>query len=186
MGNGKDALFWLDNWGVCEPPLINSLNLSIPMSACLCHVEDLVSSNGGWNMDHLKNLLPNDMCLRICSEIPPRNSSGVDKVLWKLQSNGEFSVKIAYFFRIKNMPKMPIFPIILKLDVPERVKTLILMLAHNRVPTKELCNTWFGGYAWCEHCSDVVESALHVFRDCPLAVDIWNNFVDHHYLDMFC
>lgn len=31
VGDGREASFWLDNWGVDEFPLINYLNSSIPM-----------------------------------------------------------------------------------------------------------------------------------------------------------
>lgn len=185
VGNGKDTRFWLDNWGVKDSPLINYIDLSIPMNKISDKVGDLVLGNGSWNMSYLDNLMSKDLCLSLCSEIPPMENSSDDKIVWGLQSNGSFSVKSAYNYRINNSHRFPIFKLIWRLDVPERVKIFIWLLAHNRIPTRELCNTWFGGFAWCEICPSSVESSLHILRDCPPAIELWNSLVDFNCLDNF-
>lgn len=37
VGDGRDTIFWLDNWGVCDFSIIFYLNLSIPMSDVFSH-----------------------------------------------------------------------------------------------------------------------------------------------------
>ena len=185
VGNGREARFWLDNWGVQDTPLINYIDLSMPMNRLSDKVEDLTLNNGNWNMNYLESLLSKDLCLSVSTEVPPNHNNSDDKVVWGLQSNGCFSVKSDYIHKINKFPKIPIFKIIWQLAVPERVKILIWLLVHNRIPNRELCNTWFGGYAWCDICPSLVESSLHVFRDCPPAVDLWNSMIDYNCLDSF-
>lgn len=148
------------------------------------YVRDLIVEEC-WNIDYLKNLINNDLCFKICFEVPLVFSNSKDKVVWMPQSNGEFFVKSSYDCRFKQTPNVPIFKQLWRIDVPERVKVLVWQMIHNSVSTRELCSAWFGGYAWCEHCPSIVESAIHVFQDCPLAVNVWNLFIDHHHADKF-
>lgn len=133
------------------------------MARISSYVGDLVSGNGSWNVGYLKNLLSNDICIKICSEVPPISNNISDRVVWGNQSNGMFSVRSAYCYKITNMPTLPIFKLNWNIDVPDRVNILVWLMAHDRVPARELCNTWFSGFAWCEHCPSFVESSLHFF-----------------------
>lgn len=137
-----------------------------------------MGENGLWKSDYLKNLVDNNLCLLVNSKIAPDLHNNSDKIVWNLQSNGEFSVKSGYGCKNQEYPIDPIFMRVWNVDVPERVKVFIWLIAHNRVLTWELCNNWFGGYAWCHQCLSIVGSSSHVFRDCPIATVVWNSLVD--------
>lgn len=117
-------------------------------------------------------------CVKINFEIAPDFLNDSDKIIWNLQSNGNFSVKSAYNCRNNVYPVSPIFVQVWKLDVRERVKVLIWLMAHNKFITRELCNSWFGGYVRCHNCPSIVESSSHVCRGCLVASVVWNSLLD--------
>lgn len=59
-----------------------------------------------------------------------------------------------------------------KVDVPERVRSFLWIMIHDRLLTNKRKNTMGLRDSSCEHCGNVVESSLHVMRDCPLAKEM--------------
>jgi hypothetical protein len=64
---------------------------------------------------------------------------------------------------------------ILKLMVPERVKTMLWMVVHNRLLTNDLKSRMGLGHGMCSYCGNIAETMIHVLRDCPVAMEFWNN-----------
>jgi ribonuclease HI len=64
-----------------------------------------------------------------------------------------------------------------RLKVPERVRFLMWMVIHNRLLTDSLKSKMGLRHAMCEFCGDQEETTLHVMRDCPKAMNIWNYVV---------
>lgn len=46
VGDGGNVLFWLDNWGNVDFPLVNSINLSILINDLFLKVRDYTDQNG--------------------------------------------------------------------------------------------------------------------------------------------
>lgn len=63
-----------------------------------------------------------------------------------------------------------------RLRVPERIKTFVWMLKHDRLLTNQ-SNSRKGLAIACNLCGHANESTLHVFRDCPCTWEIWMNSV---------
>jgi hypothetical protein len=57
-----------------------------------------------------------------------------------------------------------------KLNVPERVRHFVRSLLHGRILTNNYRNKMGLGSAMCDYCGTIVETELHVTRDCPLVM----------------
>lgn len=57
---------------------------------------DLVDSSGEWNLEHIADLIPNEVKQCISRMNPPRTDDSVDTVAWTLTSDGLFSNVSAY------------------------------------------------------------------------------------------
>lgn len=134
-----------------------------------CLVKDMVDGSRMSDVQKLRTGLGPDDYKRVISEYPPRHYGGSDKVIWRLQRNGSFSVKSAYSSCCDFGNTNPIFKLIWRLEVPERVKFFLWKIAHNRLLTKDLWSRWFGGQNECPVCPGIVETSSHALRDCPKA-----------------
>jgi ribonuclease HI len=65
-----------------------------------------------------------------------------------------------------------------KLHVPERVRSFVWLIKHDRLMTYSRLNRMHIGNPYCHHCGDAIETTLHVLRDCPLAEAVWLNSVE--------
>lgn len=72
-----------------------------------------------------------------------------------------------------------------KLQVPERVRYFIWQILHGKLATKEYCGRWGNGDLTCNHCRYTTETIIHVLRDCPLAVQLWNSLIPPGLRPMF-
>jgi hypothetical protein len=71
----------------------------------------------------------------------------------------------------------PIWCKVWKLQVPERVRSFMWLVMHKRLLTNSIKNSMGLGHAMCNVCRDVEETLSHVLRDCPLAVNFWNQVI---------
>lgn len=53
-------------------------------------------------------------------------------------------------------------------------------MAHNKIKTNVIRHQMFGADPWCGCCNNVPENVMHVLRDCPCAMRVWNFFVQGH------
>ena len=58
-------------------------------------VDDLLSPSGGWNESLIRASFTNDVASAIIA-IPLSNSVVEDRVVWRLEKQGRFSMKTAY------------------------------------------------------------------------------------------
>ncbi|KAI9086715.1 hypothetical protein K1719_031309 [Acacia pycnantha] len=54
-------------------------------------------SGGVWNFSRLESLVPREVIQRLLAVLPPMPEAGNDVMLWNGATNGQFSVKSAYF-----------------------------------------------------------------------------------------
>ncbi|KAJ1405690.1 hypothetical protein SESBI_25603 [Sesbania bispinosa] len=61
-------------------------------------VRDMVSADGEWDTSKFRDFIPDEILGEIMGNVPHRQDSGEDKLVWGLSDNGEFSTKSAYHF----------------------------------------------------------------------------------------
>ena len=95
-----------------------------------------------------------------------------DSLMWKLSHDGEFSMALAYFLAIAELPKPPPFMDcwIWRVDTLPKIKHFFWLCNHGSVPVRQVikarginCN------GICPLCSVQEETILHFLRDCPIA-----------------
>ncbi|KAM5555594.1 hypothetical protein ABKV19_023491, partial [Rosa sericea] len=117
--------------------------------------------------------------------IPLSRRLGFDKVAWKLDKKGFFSVKSAYLvardFSIGHIfassstgdPYAPLWKALWKAKVPNKVAIFGWRAAHNLLPTRvALTAKGYTGELQCVVCSQLVETLEHLFCDCTIAREI--------------
>lgn len=69
--------------------------------------------------------------------------------------------------------------IIWKLAVPEWIRCFSWQISHGRLMTNEWKFRRGLGDPYCTFCSTLVESALHILRDCPVASQVWHHLIQY-------
>lgn len=73
----------------------------------------------------------------------------------------------------------PHWSMIWKLLVPERVRSFLWLVQHERLLTNLRKSRMGLGSQFCNHCNAVSECILHVLRDCPHAKTVWSHLLKH-------
>ena len=182
VGNGRDICASSDKWVCGQTPVMND-NIELRVAASL-RVADLINSaSGGWDFRQLNRFfIPSSV--RQISEIElPVSSSSPDKRIWPLTQSGNYSTKsgyaIALQFQQNDMCSMTddqrVFCRTLwHLTIMPKWKMFIWKLWQNSLATS--ANLFRRGLltsAECRICLDDDECNDHLFRQCPLAQDVW-------------
>ncbi|XVE79323.1 hypothetical protein DITRI_Ditri14bG0049000 [Diplodiscus trichospermus] len=119
------------------------------------------------------------MLQQIASYVLIEDASSTDDIFWGPNESGLFTVASAYKLSVGNDVQVDkIWMIIWHLQVPNRIRSFIWLLQHDRV----MCNkermrrglTSFGG---CEFCNGSLEDMDHVLRKCPEASNLWQSLL---------
>jgi hypothetical protein len=144
-------------------------------------VKDIAVSNGEWNFDRIQRIVPNSIIQKLHSIVPPHENQGEDTPLWTGSSLGHFTVSAAYNLLtntdMRNMEQN--WNQIWKIESMERIKVFIWQLTHDRLLTNSRLAKWQIGSAGCHNCNHFEETAVHVVRDCNVAVHIWRHLLSH-------
>lgn len=119
IGNGETAHFWIDNWSGCGTLCTFAMDPTIIDEELLVHDFWI---NNEWDDSLVYACLPPDIVAQtLC--IPISCCGSRDKLIWKHNPNGIFSVKSAYNSSIvaSPMPNGPWKPI-WKLNIPPKLK----------------------------------------------------------------
>jgi hypothetical protein len=102
---------------------------------------------------------------------------GRDKVLWKLEASGHFSVKSLYNTLIKG-PASPFGPAIWKTTIPTKIKIFLWQLSRGRLPSNDQILKRRGpSDGLCALCG-LPENVDHIFFRCDLALFVWAGIRD--------
>ncbi|KAK2459136.1 TMV resistance protein N [Trifolium repens] len=188
IGDGRDTLAWEECWIANGIRIIN-LDVDIPPNLRNMTVSNLASSNGGWCWN-LISWLP-DHILNMLVAIPaPSADNGKDLFFWPSEKHGGFTVSSAYEMLMEHEPcaEENIWKRIWNLQVPERVKCFIWLLKHGRLLTNFRKSRMHLGPPFCSFCGDVIETELHVLRDCAQCMNVWlvvvNNSVRERFFNL--
>jgi ribonuclease HI len=142
-------------------------------------VKDLTDQDGGWKRELFHDWLPKDIEDKIAAIFPPSVENGRDERCSVGGNNNGFSINIMYqnLCGVRKEEADPNWSRIWKLSVPERVKTFMWLVLHNRILTNELKARMGLGHSMCTHCVNIEETVIHVLRDCAIAMEFWNNAI---------
>jgi ribonuclease HI len=174
IGDGSRIRFWSDKW-IDESTRLNELQVVIPETTCQWKVQDVVTTNGEWNFNMIRSVVPNIVVKRLHDIVPPHPSQGEDTPLWLGMNNGQVTVSAAYHLITGDIVKEndKKWNQIWRIDSIERIRVFIWQLTHDKLLTKARLAKWHLGDALCYNCGHFEETTLHVVRDCKVAVDIW-------------
>jgi ribonuclease HI len=166
---------WNDAW--VEPHLHIDKIVNIPDHLKGFKVKDLVDQHGGWNWSLFHEWLPKDIQNKIAAILPPNMENGQDERCSVGGNKKGFAISIMYqnLCGFNKEAVDPNWSRIWKIAAPERVKTFLWLVLHNRLLTND-CKAKMGlGHAMCEYCHNNAETVIHVLRDCPIAMNFWNH-----------
>ncbi|PNX79213.1 RNA-directed DNA polymerase (reverse transcriptase) [Trifolium pratense] len=116
-----------------------------------------------------------DQHINIPIVLPPHVDNGRDERVGVGGNKKDFSVTSMYN-NLRGFNKYDAHYMwckVWKLKAPERVRTFIWLVMHNKLLTNSLKSVTGLSHAMCSYCRVVEETTLHVLRDCTLAKEIW-------------
>ena len=121
---------------------------------------------------------------------PPMNLGYPDAITWLGSHDGDFAVKSAYGLISSDMllPADPLFRLIWKFDVMERIRVFLWHVIVDALPTSFFrFSRHITDDPSCTRCNmNMHETTSHVFRDCTTASCFWTRLVDAEtYLHFF-
>jgi len=123
-------------------------------------------------------VLPSQVCDIIKATLKPFHSSLDNLPTWNLTFNGQFSNRSAYILAT-NLPmktNSQNWKWVWKTPTIPRVMTFLWLACHNRLPTKNhLASKHILNDDSCSLCHLSPETTIHILRDCPIILPIWND-----------
>jgi ribonuclease HI len=121
---------------------------------------------------------------KIINSIPISPLPVEDRIIWRGTTNGNFSVRSAYFLEVekneaqRGETSRPVKGILWKecwnMKVPNVVKLFLWKALHNLLPTRvNLAKKGVITDTLCPICAMDEETVLHVLWSCPASVDVW-------------
>lgn len=113
----------------------------------------------------------------LCSDLP------TDRLIWKETSSGLFSVKSAYHLGLKlrdnslapDQTQKKLWNKLWNAQATQRAKIFAWRVCNRALPVKmAFMRRGFYTEDSCSLCFTEEESIIHVLRDCPMALKVWN------------
>lgn len=96
--------------------------------------------------------------------------------IWRQTKDGEFSTASAYMLASKDNGEANslTWGWVWKLDTLPRIQSFLWLCHHRNIPVREvLANRGVQCDATCPLCRNASETAIHLLRECPYAMQIW-------------
>lgn len=183
IGNGQTTRVWQDSW-ISLTEQIRPFG-PIPMSELDLTVADLLTEDMKWKTRNVKEVLPHlaDQVLTL----QPSQVGTEDKVIWLPTASGIYSTKSGY--AVASMSREPtqnttneIFDWVKDVwssHCSPKMKVFTWSIIQGALPLGEnLQNRGIQAQAMCIRCKEV-ESAKHIFFDCPFAKEVWRRIPLH-------
>lgn len=139
-----------------------------------------IGMNGTWNWDIIVDYISQSMILSIVASNPPQSGRGDDEIFWQGSPNSRFTVSSAYELLVdgRSTREWVLWKVIWKWHGPQRNKTFLWLVGHERLMTNEVRRErGLSSFGMCPLCSLVVETTMHVLRDCVKAKQVWVRLV---------
>lgn len=186
VGDGQRINVWNDPWlpdkGNCfiqtvKLPHLDNITVSSLFATNSCM----------WDLDILNDIFEDRDKYQIMS-IPLPVHQSQDKMIWKWEEKGDYSVKSCYQFLMGNMQSEEdmCWTTMWNLDIPPKVKLFFWQTCVNCLPTTDnLQAKQVPCSQNCLLCSTGLESSTHIFLNCEFARNCWratgiNVNIDNH------
>lgn len=181
IGVGTQVRIWEDNW-IPNPPI---LSLQRPVGSSFNFVSELINpATMSWDAQILHTLFSQEVVDSILC-IPLSSRRPHDRVTWKLEKRGFFSVKSCYRIARDEVlgnvlssssqgdPFSPLWKTLWSAKVPSKVSVCVWRACQNLLPTRaKLISKGYVGDTSCLLCSHPYETVGHVMCECPTAKSI--------------
>ncbi|KAG7551702.1 Ribonuclease H domain [Arabidopsis thaliana x Arabidopsis arenosa] len=180
-GDGQQTRFWLDSWLIPEP-LLGWASGQVPQGEQGVVLADYWIEGAGWDMERLGQFLPQPILHRLLAVVLNGVPGTRDKLSWKGNMNGEFTVRSAYSLLSQEETPLPsmdrFFDRIWRVMASERVRYFLWLVGHQAIMSNvERVRRHLGYTAVCQVCKGAEESIIHILRDCPAMEGIWRRMV---------
>ncbi|KAA3462679.1 reverse transcriptase [Gossypium australe] len=181
VGTGTSISISRDVW---VPSCVNSRLLTTANDSNLNKVVELIySQSREWNREVISHTFAADEADRIL-RIPLAKIPHEDFLAWSGEHSGEFSVKSAYkllqsfdprAYAVQNVYK-EFYRKLWNIELPTKVKIIAWKASWNYLPTR--ANLFYKKLiadASCPCCGLAAETVDHLFKECPLSVEVWSH-----------
>ncbi|XVE66798.1 hypothetical protein DITRI_Ditri08aG0108200 [Diplodiscus trichospermus] len=179
VGNGRNVLFWLDNWLLGEP-LINWTLQDISLVEKYRSVNDYWEPGIGWKWNELTGSLCEEIISKLSAFIISEGDEMSDGIYWSETSSGNFSIKTAYGLLQEegSLEENALWNRVWKIQVPNRIRSFLWLIVHKRI----MCNAervrrGFTANGICEMCKEHIEDVNHLVRECSSVSYMWRHFL---------
>ncbi|KAJ3708007.1 hypothetical protein LUZ61_011712 [Rhynchospora tenuis] len=168
IADGRSTLFWYANWGNGHLQYFDSVPKPImpklTVHSVLSSPETVLQAPWSRQIHDAVN-----------SVSLLHRTTGCDKIVWKWESSGCFTVRSAYGMLISAGKIKFRASLIWKLKLPPSIKIFTLLLFHDRILTQEaLLKRNILVQQGCVLCNTpVLESATHLFCTCSYVLHVW-------------
>ena len=178
LGDGKRIRFCEDSW-IQPSPLAS---LFVELYERVVKRNAAVASqwsyrNQAWSVRcrgpfSLAENIQYEALVQLLQPISPSRSA--DQPIWKLSSNGSFSVYSFYKFLNCGGLLWPFHEVIWRTTAPEKVKIFLWLALKNRLHTGDVLQKkdWGRGFR-CLFCGTSQETISHLLIRCPFAKSLW-------------
>jgi hypothetical protein len=133
-----------------------------------------------WNEQLVQNLFATETTQNILNT-PLHQQVDTDRLVWKAEKNGCYSVRSAYRICIEDiiindhLRKPGYWSGIWKLKAPLKVRNLVWRVCRECFPTRvKLKSIGVNRPSTCVTCNDPHEDSYHIFFHCKTAIDAWS------------
>ena len=184
IGDGKDILFWQDNW-IENRSILEILAVDDPDSLDLNTTVSHFIENKQWNVSKLHSYLRNPALVQKILGLPIPLTDIKDSFCWGLSTSGAFTTKTASWLAHGHVHNDALWPYkgIWKLDIMPKIKIFLWQMCHNALPVRgTLIRRGCQLDPTCPLCANDIESSEHLFQDCPQTRQIWELAHHHHWI----
>ncbi|CAN1135617.1 Putative ribonuclease H protein At1g65750 [Linum perenne] len=177
--NGKSTNFWKERW--LDNGCVIGEQVTPPLNQENWVVADYCLTEGGWNLQVLAAVLPQQLLQAVIGMTSPSSDLENDTPVWGLEANGCYSVKSGYALA-KGLPLEAddrLWNKIWKLEGCQRIRQFLWLAANDRLLTNaERQRRHIANNADCGLCIGLMETTEHILRGCPLARQVWEKALD--------
>jgi hypothetical protein len=132
-----------------------------------------------WNLGVVQQVFSPEIARQILNT-PLLEQVGEDRLIWRVEKNGFYSVKSAYRLCVEvltdssHLRQEGFWQGIWRLKTPPKIKNLIWRICRNVVPTRRrLQDKGVQCPLTCVVCNDSEEDLDHICFTCPFSVQVW-------------
>lgn len=181
----KKVKFQTDKWA-SQTPLQNTVTkplLDLQLNKKVTGYQDM---ERWWN--EFQKDIPMKSLLQLASIYLFPYTSFLDTIAWAGNANGQFSIgsTSSLLMNYSTRSPNPLWNTIWRLEAPERVRTFIWLVGHNKILSNKLsASRGIMDDASCKVCGALLESLLHIIRDCVITGKVWDRILPSPYQAKF-